>query len=137
MSTWLPVTGPAFLGLGIMEIVVIGFVALLVFGGRLPEVMRNLGRAYAKFRHGMNELTNPIRDEMRRLDVEPPRPAPGTRTADLPPPDTEPPPSYEDDVPPAAATEDAPAPEAESTPDATRERPKRTVGGAADEPPPV
>ncbi len=89
-----PITVFAFLGLGMLELVVIGFVALLVFGGRLPEVMRNLGRTYAKFRHGMSEFTDPLRDEMRRLDIRTPSSAPRSMP--------------KDDQPPAAAIPPAP-----------------------------
>jgi len=60
----------AFLSPGIGEMLIIAVAALLVFGGHLPDVMRNLGRTYAKFRHGMNEVTHPLRQEMRRIDLE-------------------------------------------------------------------
>jgi TatA/E family protein of Tat protein translocase len=43
------------------EILVVLFVALLVFGGKLPDAARKLGSALSEFKRGMNE-------EMRRLD---------------------------------------------------------------------
>jgi sec-independent protein translocase protein TatA len=46
----------AFLDMGFAEMVVCGFVALVLFGGRLPEVMRNLGATYRNFRKGMEDL---------------------------------------------------------------------------------
>ena len=83
----------AFMSFSFSEMLVVGVFALLIFGGRLPEVMRNLGRTYAKFRHGMNEVAHPIRQEMRRLDVRAPDAAvprrpeiPDDGRADLPPP---------------------------------------------------
>ena len=42
------------------EIVVLLIVAILVFGGRLPEVARKVARGVGDFRRGMNE-------EMRRV----------------------------------------------------------------------
>lgn len=66
----------AFLSIGFPEMLVIGFVALLVFGGRLPEVMRDLGRSYARLRESMSQLSRPIREEMNRLDRPPPSPRP-------------------------------------------------------------
>ena len=63
---------PAFLGLGFQELLLIAFVALLVFGGNLPDVMQQLGRTYGKFRQSLNELSRPVRDEIsqvRRLQM--------------------------------------------------------------------
>ena len=61
----------AFLDIGFGEMVVVAFVALLLFGGRLPEVMRTLGGTYRKFRAGMDELT---RQTSKVLDVRPSSP---------------------------------------------------------------
>ena len=44
------------------EILVLLIVALLVFGGRLPDVARKVGRGLTQFRRGMD-------DEMRRIDT--------------------------------------------------------------------
>ncbi len=57
----------AFLSPGLFEIMVIGVVALLVFGGNLPDVMRNVGRAYAKFKTGLQDISKPVRDEIRQV----------------------------------------------------------------------
>ena len=57
---------PAFMGFGFQEMLLIAFVALLVFGGNLPDVMRQLGRTYGKFRHSLHELSAPVRDEIRQ-----------------------------------------------------------------------
>ncbi|MFV1957975.1 MAG: twin-arginine translocase TatA/TatE family subunit [Planctomycetota bacterium] len=147
---------PAFLSMGLGEMLVVAVVALLVFGGRLPEVMRNLGRSYAKFRQGMDDLTHPIRQEMRRLDVlSPPAAVPQPRRpASLPAPGERQTKSAEGTIPTMPRPKDAPHPETtpnvnpEAEPDsgpATAERPvspaprppSPTDLGANDEPPPV
>jgi sec-independent protein translocase protein TatA len=60
----------AFLDIGFAELVVVAFVALLLFGGRLPEVMRTLGQTYRNFRRGVEGLT---RETTKVFDVRPPQ----------------------------------------------------------------
>ena len=43
--------------IGPMELVVILAVALLLFGKRLPDVMRSLGKSVTEFKKGVNEET--------------------------------------------------------------------------------
>lgn len=50
-------TSVAFFEIGFGEMVVVGIVALLLFGGRLPEVMRTLGASYRSFRRGFDDLS--------------------------------------------------------------------------------
>ncbi len=41
---------------GMPEMLIVLFLALLLFGGaKLPSLMRNLGRSANEFKHGMNE----------------------------------------------------------------------------------
>lgn len=50
--------------IGATELVVIGGLALLLFGGKkLPEMMRGLGQGVREFKKGMNEINNPSSDE--------------------------------------------------------------------------
>lgn len=64
------------------EIAVVLVVAILVFGGRLPDVARKVGKTITEFKRGMN-------DEFRNLDravetkpVEPAPPKPEPTTDD-------------------------------------------------------
>lgn len=50
-------------GLGTWELLVILIVALLVFGKRLPEVMRGLGRSVNEFKRGMQEVAEVAAEE--------------------------------------------------------------------------
>ena len=54
--------------IGSGEMMVILVLALLLFGGRLPDVARNLGRSVGELKRGFSESTRPLRDA--RSDVE-------------------------------------------------------------------
>jgi sec-independent protein translocase protein TatA len=68
------VTVLAFLDMGFAEMVVCGFVALVLFGGRLPEVMRNLGATYRNFRKGMEDLKQQAGVDVRMPSLGPAKP---------------------------------------------------------------
>lgn len=42
--------------LGFQELVIVGIIALLLFGKRLPEVAKSLGQSYREFRKGLAEM---------------------------------------------------------------------------------
>ena len=51
----------AFLDIGFGEMVVVAFVALMLFGGRLPEMMRKFGASYREFKRGLEDVAkNPL-----------------------------------------------------------------------------
>ncbi len=51
-------------GIGISEMVLIGIIAILLFGSKLPEVARNIGRSYGEMRKGLTELKSTINTEI-------------------------------------------------------------------------
>ena len=42
------------------EILIVGFIALLVFGNRLPGVMRSLGKSVTEFKKGVSGIEEDI-----------------------------------------------------------------------------
>ena len=53
----------AFLSsLGAPELIVIGIIALLIFGRRLPEVGRSLGKSFVEFKKGLKDTSDEIKD---------------------------------------------------------------------------
>ena len=49
-------------GLGPFEMVVIGVIAVLLFGGNLPEVARKFGTSYRDLRRGLNDIQQQFRE---------------------------------------------------------------------------
>ncbi len=134
----------AFMSFGFSEMLLIGVVALLVFGGNLPDVMRSLGRSYAKLRQSLNEFSRPVREQMREVTQLPPPSTPPVGAGEEPAapddypdyydalPDEGPDEGPESDGPDDAA--DEPAPEAEEK---RAKTPPPPSGPDIDEPPPV
>jgi sec-independent protein translocase protein TatA len=50
-------------GIGPVEMIVVGIVALLLFGNRLPDTMRSLGRGFREFRDGIKGIESDIERE--------------------------------------------------------------------------
>lgn len=46
----------AFMGLGPLELVIVGLVILVLFGNRLPKVMRSLGQGIVEFKRGVQGI---------------------------------------------------------------------------------
>ena len=61
-------------GLGMQELVIVGVVAVLLFGKRLPEVARSLGHSYREFKRGLVDLQSSVDvREMREAYYAPPQ----------------------------------------------------------------
>ncbi len=46
----------AFMGLGTVELMIVAGVILLLFGSRLPKVMRSLGEGIVEFKRGVQGI---------------------------------------------------------------------------------
>ena len=51
-------------GIGLPELIVVGIVAVLLFGARLPEVARSLGQSYQQFRKGLSDIQTSIKADI-------------------------------------------------------------------------
>lgn len=66
-------------GLGPLEMMVIGLIAVVLFGGNLPSVARQFGASYAEFRRSLSDVQRQFREaetevkstfDSRQLDDE-------------------------------------------------------------------
>jgi sec-independent protein translocase protein TatA len=53
--------GSIMFGLGTPEIIIIGVIVLLLFGSRLPSVMRSLGQGVTEFKKGINGIEEDVK----------------------------------------------------------------------------
>ena len=56
-------------GIGHTELIIILVVIFILFGHRLPSVMRSLGRGVVEFKEGMSGVTNDETDKVEKRDV--------------------------------------------------------------------
>jgi sec-independent protein translocase protein TatA len=52
-------------GLGMMEVVVILVIGLFLFGHRLPDMARSLGKSLAAFKHEADNLRDDVRQSIK------------------------------------------------------------------------
>jgi len=52
-------------GVGPPEMIIVGIIALLLFGKRLPEVARSLGKGITEFKKGMNGIEDELHSSVR------------------------------------------------------------------------
>lgn len=53
------------MGLGPMEMVIIGVIAILLFGNRLPEVAKSIGKGFNEFKKGMHGIEDEVNSASR------------------------------------------------------------------------
>lgn len=79
-------------GIGPMEMIIFGVIALLLFGKRLPEVARSLGKGITEFKKGVRGIEDDVDDNIRRSQSQPQsRPIPEDDRAEVTAPKFEPP----------------------------------------------
>lgn len=55
--------------IGTTELLLVGGLALLLFGGKkLPEMMRGLGQGVREFKKGVNDIKEPIAEDMEQSE---------------------------------------------------------------------
>lgn len=47
-------------GIGVPEMIIVGIIGVLLFGKRLPEVGRSVGRSFAEFKAGISGIESEI-----------------------------------------------------------------------------
>jgi sec-independent protein translocase protein TatA len=68
-----------FTNLGGPELMIVAFVALLIFGNRLPGVMRSLGKSVTEFKKGVAGIEDDLDQAVTADKAEKkPTPPPGT-----------------------------------------------------------
>jgi sec-independent protein translocase protein TatA len=68
MKMMLPLLG--FWSPGPFEWVVIGIVAVVLFGKRLPEVGRQLGQGFVEFKKGLKGAKDEMQDAVKKAEKE-------------------------------------------------------------------
>jgi sec-independent protein translocase protein TatA len=58
------------------ELIIVGFVALLIFGNRLPGVMRSLGKSVTEFKKGVSGIEEDLDTATTATPEKKPAPAP-------------------------------------------------------------
>jgi sec-independent protein translocase protein TatA len=54
-------------GMGPWEIGILGLIAVVLFGGSLPKVARQLGSVIPQFKRGISDVENEIRDTEKQV----------------------------------------------------------------------
>ncbi len=55
-------------GVGSFEMLIVGIIALLLFGKNLPSVAKNLGKSFGEFKKGVSGFQEEIRSASREVE---------------------------------------------------------------------
>jgi len=58
-----------FMGIGHTELIIVLVVIFILFGHRLPSVMRSLGRGVTEFKEGMSGVTSDDPEKVEKKDA--------------------------------------------------------------------
>lgn len=64
-----------FWNIGPPELLIIGIIVLLLFGNRLPSVMRSLGRGIVEFKKGVQGVEDEIDQAAAKKEIKEEQPA--------------------------------------------------------------
>ena len=70
MFAFVPLKVPvlAFFGMGPAELMIVGAIAVLLFGSRLPEVARSFGKSFVEFKKGIQGVESELNDAIYSSD---------------------------------------------------------------------
>ena len=55
-------------GIGTVEMIVVGSIAVMLFGGRLPKVARSVGQSIVEFKRGFLEVESECKEIERAIE---------------------------------------------------------------------
>lgn len=78
-------------GIGVPEMMIVGIIALLLFGKRLPEVAKSLGKGIVEFKKGISGIEDDVRTSSRSSSSSYSRPEVNDEEPEMTAPKFEPP----------------------------------------------
>jgi sec-independent protein translocase protein TatA len=60
--------------LSLPHLLLLGLVVLLIFGNRLPSVMRSLGQGVVEFKKGLQDIQEDVKTTTNKIEEQPSKP---------------------------------------------------------------
>jgi len=76
---------------GLPELIIVGIIALLLFGKRLPDVARSLGKGIVEFKKGVQGIEDEVERATYNTDTSASRPLPTDESEEVDAPKFQPP----------------------------------------------